>query len=378
MSEIRRDSELLRQSLREFAEREIAPHVADWDEAQRFPIELVPKLADLGLLGVVISSEYGGSGLSYPEYVAVLEEISRVDGSIGLFLAAHNSLCVNHIYLCGSEAQKKHYLPDLASGKSIGAWALTEPGSGSDAGSARTSAVRDDSFYVLNGSKCFTTNASVAQIYVVLAVTEQREDHNRLSAFILEKDTQGLSVGKKENKLGMRASDTASLILDDCRVPAANLLGEEGKGFRDALRVLDGGRISIAALGIGMAQGAYESSLKYAKQRKQFGKAISEFEAIQFKLADMATEIEAARLLTLHAAQLIQEGKKITLESSMAKLYSSEVVVRVAEQAVQIHGGYGFTKDFPVEKYYRDAKLCTIGEGTSEIQRMVIARQILD
>ena len=301
-----------------------------------------------------------------------------MDGSIGLFLAAHNSLCVNHIYLCGTEEQKKRYLPDLCTGKKIGAWALTEPGSGSDAGSARTAAVRDGDFYVLNGTKNFITNASLAETHVLMAMTASGAGHHGLSAFIIERGTPGFSIGRKENKLGMRASDTSGLILEDCRVPAKNLLGREGSGFPDALKVLDGGRISIAALGLGMAQGAYEHALKYAKQRKQFGKPIADFEAIQFKLADMATEIEAARQLTLYAAELKQRGRRTTKESSMAKLYSSEVAVRVANEAVQIHGGYGFIKDFPVEKYYRDVKLCTIGEGTSEIQRLVISRQILE
>ena len=378
MSDAQEEADILKQSIREFAETAIAPHVAEWDEAQRFPSELVPTLADLGLMGAVLPAEYGGSGLSYPEYVVVIEEIARVDGSIALFLAAHNSLCVNHIFLIGTEEQKRRYLPDLASGKKIGSWALTEPGSGSDASSARTYASRDGGHYILNGSKNFITNASVAGTYVVLAVTERGAGHRGLSAFIVDRDTPGFSIGKKENKLGMRASDTATLILEDCRVPEENLLGKQGNGFHDALHVLDGGRISIAALAVGMAQGAYEHTVKYAKERKQFGKSIAEFEATQFKLADMATEIDAARLLTLRAAGLKQRGKQTTMQSSMAKLFSSEVAVRVANEAVQIHGGYGFLKDFPVEKYYRDVKLCTIGEGTSEIQRLVIARKILE
>jgi len=370
------DLEILRRAMREFAEREIAPHVMEWDEAQRFPIELLPKLAELGLMGAVFPAEYGGSGVSYPEYVVMIEEISRVDGSVGLFLAAHNSLCVNHIYLWGTEEQKRRYLPDLTTGKKIGAWALTEPGSGSDAFSASATAVKDGDHYVLNGTKSFITSASLAGTYVVLVVTETGGQRG-MSAFIIERDTPGFSIGKKENKLGMRASDTASIILEDCRLDARNLLGKEGHGFSDAMKVLDGGRISIAALGVGMAQGAYEHALKYVKQRKQFGKFLSEFEVIQFKLADMVTEIEAARLLTMRAAELKQEGRRTSQESSMAKLYSSEVAVRVANESVQIHGGYGFIKDFPVEKYYRDVKLCTIGEGTSEIQRLVIARHIL-
>ena len=378
VSDLHEEMDILRHSIREFAESEILPHVMEWDEAQKFPMELVPKLAEMGLMGPIFPPELGGSGLSYPEYVVALEEVSRVDGSIGLFLAAHISLCVNHIYLIGSEEQKNRYLPDLASGRKIGAWALTEPGSGSDAGGARTMAVRQGDEYVLNGTKSFITNGALADTYVVLAVTNLAAGHRGLSAFIIERGTPGFSAGKKENKLGMRASDTSSLVFEECKVPAKNLLGKEGRGFPDALKVLDGGRISIACLALGIAQGAFEQSLKYAKERRQFDKAIAEFQAIQFKLADMATEIEAARLLTLRAADLKQKGRRTTKESAMAKLYASEVAVRVANEAVQIHGGYGYIKDFPVEKFYRDAKLCTIGEGTSEIQRMVIARQILD
>jgi alkylation response protein AidB-like acyl-CoA dehydrogenase len=369
------ESKILKESIRNFAETEIAPHVMEWDEAQKFPLEIVPKMAEMGILGAIIPPDFSGAGLSYPEYVIVVEELSRIDGSIGLFVAAHNSLCTNHINLFGSEEQKRRFLPDLASGRKIGAWGITESGSGSDAGSMRTTAVKDGNHYVLNGSKHFTTNASVAGTYVVMAITDPRKKN--ISAFVLDRDIPGLSIGKKENKLGMRASDTASVILEDCRVPAENLLGREGGAFRDCMRILDGGRISIAALGVGMAQGAFEQALKYAKERRQFGKAISEFQVIRFKLADMATEIDAARLLTLRAAALKQEGKETTRESSMAKLYSSEVAVKVANEAVQILGGYGFIKDFPVEKYYRDVKLCTIGEGTSEIQRMIIARKIL-
>ncbi len=369
------ENKLLRESIRDFAETEIAPHVMEWDEAQKFPLEIVPTMAEMGILGAIIPPDFSGAGLSYPEYVIAVEELSRIDGSIGLFVSAHNSLCTNHIYLFGSEEQKRRYLPDLASGRKIGAWAITESGSGSDAESMRTTAVKDGNHYVLNGSKHFTTNASIAGTYVVMAITDPRT--KEISAFILDRDTSGLSIGKKENKLGMRASDTASIFLDDCRIPAKNLLGKEGGAFRDCMQILDGGRISIAALGVGMAQGAFEHALKYAKERRQFGKTISEFQVIRFKLADMATEIDAARLLTLRAAALKQEGKKTTRESSMAKLYSSEVAVKVANEAVQIHGGYGFIKDFSVEKYYRDVKLCTIGEGTSEIQRMIIARKIL-
>jgi alkylation response protein AidB-like acyl-CoA dehydrogenase len=375
--EITEETKILRDSVREFAESEIAPHVMEWDEEQRFPLEIVPKIAELGILGAIIPPEYGGAGLSYPEYIVVMEEISRVDGSIGLFLAAHNSLCGNHILLAGTESQKRQYLSELASGAKIGAWALTEPGSGSDAGAARTTAVRDGDEYVLNGAKHFITNACNAEIYVVMASTNRDAGRDGMSAFIVERDTPGFLVGRKENKLGLRASDTAGLILEDCRVPADNLLGLEGQGFVDCLRVLDGGRISIAALAVGMAQGAYEHSLKYAKERIQFGHPIAEYQAIQFKLADMATGIEAARLLTQKAAELKHSGVRTTKESSMAKLFAGEVAVQVAGEAVQIHGGYGFIKDFPVEKFYRDVKLCTIGEGTSEIQRMVIARQLL-
>lgn len=369
------ESKILQKSIRNFAEKEILPHVMEWDEAQHFPIEIVPKMAEMGILGAIIPTDCNGAGLSYPEYVVVVEELSRIDGSVGLFVSAHNSLCTNHIYLFGSEEQKRQYLPDLASGKKIGAWGITEAGSGSDAGSMRTTAVRDGNHYVLNGSKHFTTNASIAGTYVVMALTNPRT--KEISAFILDRDTPGLSIGKKENKLGMRASDTASIILEDCRIPAKNLLGGEGAAFQDCMQILDAGRIAIAALGVGMAQGAYEHALRYAKERQQFGQTLSEFQVIRFKLADMATEIDAARLLTLRAAAIKQEGKKTTRESSMAKVFSSEVAVRVACEAVQIHGGYGFIKDFPVEKYYRDVRLCTIGEGTSEIQRMIIAREIL-
>jgi alkylation response protein AidB-like acyl-CoA dehydrogenase len=374
--DLTQESEILKQAVREFAEAEIAPNMMKWDEEQHFPVEIVPKLAELGFMGAIVPAELSGAGLSYPEYVIVVEELSRVDGSIGLFVAAHNSLCVNHILLFGTGDQKRRCIPDLASGKKIGAWAITESGAGSDAGGMRTRAVRDGDCYVLNGSKHFTTSASVASTFVVMAVTNALERERGISAFIVERDTPGLSIGKKENKLGMRASDTAGVIFEDCRIPAQNLLGEEGSGFADCMKILDGGRISIAALSVGMAQGAYEHALRYSTQRMQFGKTISEYQATRFKLADMATEIEAARLLTLKAAQLKQAGEKSTKESSMAKLFSSEVAVRVANEAVQIHGGYGFIKDFPVEKYYRDVKLCTIGEGTSEIQRMIIAREI--
>ncbi|MFI5111575.1 MAG: acyl-CoA dehydrogenase [Terriglobales bacterium] len=367
----------LRKSVREFAEREIRPHVMEWDEASRFPLETVKEVGRLGLMGAIFPPEYGGAGMGYVEYVLAIEELSRVDGSIGIIVAAHTSLCTNHIFVAGSEEQKRKYVPKLATGEHIGAWGLTEPGSGSDAGSARMSAVRRGNCWVLNGTKTFITNGHYADVVVVLGVTDKAAHTHGLSAFIVEKDTKGFRPGKKENKLGLRASDTSELIFEDCCIPAENLLGKEGDGFIDAMRILDGGRISIAALGLGMAQGAFEAALKYSKQREQFGKAISEFQAIQWKLADMATEIDAARLLTMRAADMKDKGMKTTQESSMAKLYTSEVAVRCANEGVQIHGGYGFIKDYPAEKFYRDVKLCTIGEGTSEIQRLVIARQLL-
>lgn len=367
----------LKKNVREFAEREIAPNVRKWDEASEFPLATIKELGKLGLMGVVFPSELGGAGMGYVEYVTAVEELSRVDGSVGIIVAAHTSLCSNHIFLAGNDAQKKKYVPKLASGEFIGAWGLTEPSSGSDAGSARMVATRRGKEWVLNGTKTFCTNGHYADVLVVIAVTDRAAHTHGLSAFIVEKGTRGFRPGKKEDKLGLRASDTAELIFEDCLLPAENLLGTEGQGFVDAMRVLDGGRISIAALSLGMAQGAYEAALNYSKQRKQFGRSISDFQAIQWKLADMATEIDAARLLTLRAASMKDAGLKTTLESSMAKLFASEVAVKCANEGVQIHGGYGFIKDYPAEKFYRDVKLCTIGEGTSEIQRMVIARQLL-
>jgi len=367
----------LKKSVREFAEREIRPNVMTWDEESRFPLETIKELGRLGLLGTIFPVEYGGAGMGYIEYVLAIEELSRIDGSVGIIVAAHTSLCTNHIFIAGSEEQKRKYVSKLATGEYLGAWGLTEPGSGSDAGSARMTAVRKGKCWVLNGTKTFITNGHYADVAVVLAVTDKAAHTHGLSAFIVEKGMKGFRPGKKENKLGLRASDTAELIFEDCCVPAENLLGKEGDGFIDAMRVLDGGRISIAALGLGMAQGAFEAALNYSKERKQFGKAISEFQAIQWKLADMATEIDAARLLTMRAADMKDKGMKTTQESSMAKLYTSEVAVRCANEGVQIHGGYGFIKDYPAEKFYRDVKLCTIGEGTSEIQRLVIARQLL-
>jgi alkylation response protein AidB-like acyl-CoA dehydrogenase len=372
------EQQQLRKSIREFAEGEIAPHVMEWDEASHFPQEIMPKLAEMGLLGVIFPEQYGGAGLGYIEYAIAVEELSRVDGSVGIIVAAHNSLCSNHIYKFGSEAQKKKYLTPLAQGKKIGAWSLTEPEAGSDAGGTRSTARRDGNHWVLNGAKTFTTNGHYADFCVAMAVTDKSKGSHGISAFILEKGMPGFRPGKKENKLGLRASDTSEVLFNDCRIPAENLLGPEGEGFTGSLAILDGGRISIAALALGMAQGALDAATKYAKQRKQFGKTISEFQAIQFKLADMATQVEAARMLVYQAAWLADQGHvRFTRESSMAKLFASEVAVRVANECVQIHGGYGFIKDYPAEKYYRDVKLCTIGEGTSEIQKLVIARQLL-
>jgi alkylation response protein AidB-like acyl-CoA dehydrogenase len=367
----------LRKAVREFAEGEIAPHVMEWDEVSHFPTEILPKLAEMGLTGIIFPEEYGGAGLGYIEYATAIEELSRVDGSVGLFLAAHNSLCSNHIYKFGTEKQKRKYLVPLAEGKKLGAWSLTEPEAGSDAGGTRTIAVHNGNHWVVNGAKTFCTNGHYADVCVAMAVTDKSKHSHGISAFILEKGMPGFRPGKKENKLGMRASDTSEVIFTDCKVPAENLLGSEGDGFISSLKILDGGRISIAALALGMAQGALDAALRYAKQRKQFGKAIGEFQAIQFKLADMATEIEAARLLVYQAAWLADHKDRFTRESSMAKLFASEVAVRVANECVQIHGGYGFIKDYPAEKFYRDVKLCTIGEGTSEIQKLVIARQLL-
>jgi alkylation response protein AidB-like acyl-CoA dehydrogenase len=367
----------LKKMVRDFAAREIAPNVMKWDEPGTFPLETVKELGKLGLMGTIFPTEYGGAGMGYIEYVTAIEELSRVDGSVGIIVAAHTSLCSNHIFVAGNEEQKRKYVPKLATGEFLGAWGLTEPGAGSDAGGARCSAVRRGDNWVLNGTKTFITNGHYADVAVVVAVTDKTAGTHGLSAFVVEKGTKGFRAGKKENKLGLRASDTSELIFEDCEIPAENLLGHEGRGFVDAMKVLDGGRISIAALGLGMAQGAYEAALNYSKERKQFGQAISEFQAIAFKLADLATEIDAARLLTHRAAAMKDAGMKTTLESSMAKLYSSEVAVKCANEGLQIHGGYGFIKDYPAEKFYRDVKLCTIGEGTSEIQRLVIARQIL-
>ena len=376
--ELTDDQEQLRKEIRDFAAREIAPNVMRWDEASEFPLEVVRKLGEMGLMGVIFPVELGGSGLGYVDYALAVEELSAVDGSIGIIVASHNSLCTNHIFVAGNEAQKRKYIPLLASGKWLGAWGLTEPGSGSDAGSARTSAVRRGDKWLLNGNKTFITNGHYADVSVIIAVTDKGQGTRGLSAFVVEKGTPGFRAGKKENKLGLRASDTSELIFEDCEIPGENLLGEEGQGFIDSMRILDGGRISIAALSLGIGRGAYEAARRYVKQRHQFGKAISEFQGIQWKLADMATGLDAARLLTLRASVMKDAGQKTTLESSMAKLMASEVAVKVCDEAVQLHGGYGFIKDYPVEKFYRDVKLCTIGEVTSEIQRLIIAREILN
>jgi hypothetical protein len=367
----------VKQLARDFAENEIAPNVKKFDQSGEFPIELMKKLGEIGFLGITFPEKYGGAGLSYLDYVVIIEEISRVDPSIGLSVSAHNGLCTNHIFMFGNETQKEKYLPELCTGRKIGAWALTEPQAGSDAANLLTTAVKENNFYVINGNKIFTTHGGSAEIIVVMAVTDKSKGKNGISAFILEKGYEGLIVGKKEDKLGMRASETCSLAFDNCKVPAENLIGEEGQGYRQAMEILAGGRIGIAALSVGLAQGALELSLKYAKERKAFGRYIAEFQAIQWKLADMATQIEAARLLTYKAAYLKDQGKDYSLYASMAKYYASEVAVKCANEAVQIYGGYGYVKEYPVEKLYRDAKLLTIGEGTSEIQKIIIANKIL-
>jgi len=368
----------LRNMVREFAKREIAPHVRQWDQLAAFPRELIPKLASVGLMGVIFPEEYGGAGLGVSEYVIVLEELARVDGAIALIVAAHNSLCTYHIFQSGTEEQRRKYVIPLASGRKLGCWSLTEPGAGSDAGGTITRVERVANGWLLNGAKSFTTNGSYADVCVAMAITNPERGHHGISAFIIEKGTPGFRPGKKEQKMGMCASDTSEVIFEDCVVPPENLLGGVGEGFIDSLKVLDGGRIGIAALAIGMAQGAFEAALHYAQERQQFGKAIAEFQGLRWKLAEMATKIEAAQLLTMQAARLREQGVAVTKQASMAKLFSSEMAVRVVEEALQIHGGYGYLKDYPVEKFYRDVKLCTIGEGTSEIQRLVIARHLLD
>lgn len=371
------DQEMLRRTVREFAEGEIAPKVMEYDEAQKFPIEILKKAGSLGLLGVIFPEEFGGAGLGYAEYVIAVEELSRVDGSIGIAVAAHNSLCTNHLFQFGSEAQRREYVPRLASGEWIGAWSLTEPTAGSDAAGTKSTARKEASGWVLNGSKTFTTHGSVGDLTIVFAVSDPERKKHGISAYAVEKGTPGFRPGKKENKMGLRASDTAEVIMEDCRVPDSALVGERGHGFVDAMVILDGGRISIAALALGMARGAFEAAARYTKERYQFGRPISEFQAIQFMLSEMATRIEAAALLVHRAAWMKDRGMRCTKESAMAKLYASESGVYVADRALQVFGGYGYVKDFPAEKFYRDIKLCTIGEGTSEIQRLVIARELL-
>ncbi|MBS1641126.1 MAG: acyl-CoA dehydrogenase family protein [Bacteroidetes bacterium] len=365
------------QTAKDFAQQHILPHVMQWDETQEFPVQTFKQLGQLGLMGVLVPEAYGGAGLGYFEYVSIIKEISKVCGSVGLSLAAHNSLCTNHILTFGNEYQKKKYLPKLASGEFIGAWGLTEANTGSDAGNMQTIAIKDGSNWIINGTKCWITHGKTGDVAVVICRTGEPHTSGNSTAFIIERGTKGFNAGKKENKLGMRASETAEMIFDNCLISDEQRLGEVGDGFRQSLKILDGGRISIAALAVGIAQGAYEAAIKYAKERHQFGQPIANFQGISFKLADMATEIAAADLLLLQACDLKERHEKLTKQSAMAKYYCSEVAVKVANDAVQIFGGYGYTKDFPVEKFYRDAKLCTIGEGTSEIQKIVIARNVL-
>ena len=365
------------QALREFCEAEIRPHVLEWDEKQQFPRDVFRRLGELGFLGTIFPEEYGGAGLSTQDYAAIVEQLASVDGAVALALAAHTSLGSSHIFMFGNEAQKRRYLPKLTSGEWLAAWGLTEAEAGSDSGGTKTTAVRDGGSWVLNGSKNFITNASVGGVAVLMAVTDRSARRHGISSFLVELDNPGIRVGKKENKLGMRASDTCTLVLEDCRVPEESLLGREGDGFINSMKVLDGGRISIAALSVGIARGAFEAALRYSKERRQFGRPICEFQAIQFYLAEMATEIDAARLLTQRAAAAKDAGEAVPRLSAQAKLYASEIAVRATDRAIQIHGGYGFIKDFPVEKFYRDVKLCTIGEGTSEIQKLVIAKSLL-
>ena len=368
---------MIAQSIKDFAEKNIRPNIMEWDEAQIFPVDLFKKLGEMGFMGVLVPEEYGGSGLGYHEYITVVEEISKVDPSIGLSVAAHNSLCTNHILTFGNEEQKKKWLPKLATAEYIGAWGLTEHNTGSDAGGMNTTAVKDGDEWIVNGAKNFITHAISGDIAVVIVRTGEKGDSKGMTAFVFEKGMKGFTSGKKENKLGMRASETAELVFDGCRVPDANRLGEVGQGFVQAMKILDGGRISIGALSLGIAKGAYEAALKYSKERHQFGQPISSFQGISFKLADMATEIEASELLLHKAAFLKQQHKPVTTLGAMAKMYASEACVKIANEAVQIHGGYGYTKDYPVEKFYRDSKLCTIGEGTTEIQKLVISRNLL-
>lgn len=371
------NQKMIAQMVRDFGGREIKPFIMEWDENQFFPVELFNEMGSLGLMGVLVPEEYGGAGFGYNEYITAIIELSKIDGSIGLSMAAHNSLCTNHILQFGNEEQKRKYLPKLATGQWIGAWGLTEPNTGSDAGNMKTVAIKDGDYFILNGAKNFITHGKSGNVAVVIARTGEAGDSHGMSAFIIERGTPGFSAGRKENKLGMRASETAELIFSDCRIHKSQMIGKEGDGFIQSLKVLDGGRISIAALSVGIAEGAYDAALQYSKERHQFNQPISKFQGIAFKLADMATKIEAAKLLTYRAGELKNEGKEVNKESAMAKLYASETAVEIANEAVQIFGGYGYTKDFPAEKYYRDAKLCTIGEGTSEIQKLVISRAIL-
>jgi alkylation response protein AidB-like acyl-CoA dehydrogenase len=371
------NQEMIAQTVRDFAEKNIRPFLMDWDESQTFPIEVFKKLGELGLMGVLVPEEYGGAGLGYFEYVTAIQELARVCGSVGLSMAAHNSLCTGHILTFGNEEQKKKYLPKLATAEHIGAWGLTEANTGSDAMRMRCVAKQDGEYWIINGAKNWITHGISGDVAVVLARTGELLDSNGITAFVIERGTPGFNAGKKENKLGMRASETAEMIFEDCRVHQSQVLGKVGDGFKQAMKILDGGRISIAALSLGIAKGAFDASVKYSQERQQFGQPISNFQGISFKLADMATQIEAAELLTLQAADLKNRGEKMTKQSAFAKYYASEVAVRCSTEAVQIFGGYGYTKDFPVEKFYRDSKLCTIGEGTSEIQKLVIARNIL-
>lgn len=377
LTETAENQALIEQTVRDFAERNIRPYIREWDEAQHFPTEVMQQMGELGLMGLLVPAQYGGSGLGYREYVAALIGISKVDPSIGLSMAAHNSLCTNHILMFGNENQKNTYLPKLASGQWIGAWGLTEPNTGSDAGNMQTVAVQEGDEWILNGSKNFITHGKSGDVAVIIVRTGEPGDKHGATAFIIEKGTPGFSAGRKEDKLGMRASETAELIFQDCRLPDRQRLGEVGEGFIQSLKILDGGRISIAALSVGTALGAYEAARDYAKERKQFGQPISRFQGIAFKLADMYTDIQASTMLTYHAADLKDRGEKVSLASSVAKYHASETAVRVSSESVQVFGGYGFTKDYPVEKFYRDSKLCTIGEGTSEIQKLVISREIL-
>jgi alkylation response protein AidB-like acyl-CoA dehydrogenase len=376
--EINETQVMIAQAIREFAERQIRPNIMHWDENQIFPVDLFKKLGEMGYMGILVPNHLGGSGLGYHEYITIIEEISKVDSSIGLSVAAHNSLCTNHILTFGTDIQKNKWIPRLASGEWIGAWGLTEHNTGSDAGGMVTTAIKDGDFWILNGAKNFITHAISGHIAVVIVRTGEKGDSHGMTAFVVEKGTPGFTSGKKENKLGMRASETAELIFDNCRIPDGNRLGQVGDGFIQAMKILDGGRISIGALALGISKGAYEAALKYSKERVQFGKSISQFQAIAFKLADMATEIEASELLLHKAAYLKNTNQPVTKLGAMAKMYASEACVKISSEAVQIHGGYGFTKDFPVEKFYRDSKLCTIGEGTTEIQKLVISRKIIE